>query len=153
IELARREVPDLHVVAFGPPEEFAHLPLPAGAEYHGGVPDAALPGLYGKSDMWLFTSRREGFGLPILEAMACRTPVIATPAGAAPLVLSHGGGRLLPACEPQPMARAIIDIARMDEPQWRTLSDAARDTALRYPWSAAIDAFERGLHRAIQRAS
>ena len=58
-------------------------------------------------DAWLFPSRAEGFGLPILEAKACRTPVVATPAGAAPELLSSGGGILVPHDDPAAMAAAI----------------------------------------------
>ncbi|MGC8714943.1 MAG: glycosyltransferase [Leptodesmis sp.] len=49
---------------------------------------------YSACDAWLFPSRYEAVGLPILEAMACRTPVIGTPAGIAPEMLSDGAGIL-----------------------------------------------------------
>jgi glycosyltransferase involved in cell wall biosynthesis len=51
---------------------------------------ADIPAIYQGCDLWLFPSLEEGFGLPILEAMACGTPVIGTPAGAAPDLIVDG---------------------------------------------------------------
>jgi glycosyltransferase involved in cell wall biosynthesis len=46
--------------------------------------------VYADCDVWLFASFSEGFGLPIIEAMACRCPVVATRAGCAPDVIKEG---------------------------------------------------------------
>ena len=51
---------------------------------------AEIPGIYQSCDLWLFPSTEEGFGLPILEAMASGTPVLGTPAGAAPDLIVDG---------------------------------------------------------------
>ncbi len=48
----------------------------------GAVPQADLPALYQGAALFLFPSRYEGFGLPVLEAAASKTPVITTSAGA-----------------------------------------------------------------------
>jgi len=111
-----------------------------------------LKSIYGACTGWLFGSRREGFGLPILEAMACRTPVIATPAGAAPELIDRGGGMLVKPEDPADMARAIEHIHALSETEWRDMSDLAYATAANYTWDDATDAFERALQSVIERA-
>jgi glycosyltransferase involved in cell wall biosynthesis len=48
------------------------------------VPDDDLPLFYNAADLFVTASLLEGFGLPVLEALACGTPVIAASAGALP---------------------------------------------------------------------
>jgi glycosyltransferase involved in cell wall biosynthesis len=148
LKLARKKIPKLRVVAFGASEITDDVPLPQGATYYHRAPDAQLKEIYAQADAWLFGTRIEGFGLPILEAMACRTPVIGTPAGAAPELLSKGGGILVPMEDPAAMASAIERVVAMSEPEWRDLSDNAYRTATRYTWEDATDRFEEALVRA-----
>ena len=44
--------------------------------FAGYVPDEDLPALYSLATIFAFPSHYEGFGIPILEAMACGTPVV-----------------------------------------------------------------------------
>ena len=84
-----------------------------------------------------------------IEAMACRTPVIGTPAGAAPQLLSGAGGILVAPESQHDMAKAIIRICTMSDQEWRTMSDAAYATATGYTWDDATDRFEAALVRAV----
>lgn len=149
-DIARRRVGKLDLVAFGVREEPAVLPLPNGAKFTAQPDQAILPGLYASCDAWLFGSRSEGFGLPILEAMACRTPVIATPAGAAPDLLAAGGGLLVRPEDPRDMAGAIERIVNLSDGDWRALSEQARRIASGYTWNDAADRFEAALEHAIR---
>ncbi|QDU70309.1 glycosyltransferase family 4 protein [Mucisphaera calidilacus] len=113
-------------------------------------PQQDIPSLYAASHAWLFPSRAEGFGLPILEAMACRTPVIGTPAGAAPELIGQGGGILVPHEDPQAMADAILRICNMPDHEWQAMADAAYQTATSYTWDDATDRFEQALATAAR---
>jgi glycosyltransferase involved in cell wall biosynthesis len=146
--LARQQMPDLKLVMFGSDIERDYLPIPREAEFLQNLPDEKLPGVYARCDAWLFGTRIEGFGLPILEAMACRTPVIATPAGAAPELLAGGGGALVPMEDCAAMAREIQRIVTLPDPQWQQMSAAAYHTATRYTWDDAAARFEAVLKRA-----
>jgi glycosyltransferase involved in cell wall biosynthesis len=62
----------------------------------GHVPDQYLPGIYQAADYFVLpTEELEGFGLVILEAMACGTPVLGTPVGAIPEIIGPFDERLI----------------------------------------------------------
>lgn len=153
LERVRATWPSVRVVAFGsskPPAEVLHDPA---FEFHHRPPQDAIRDIYARCDAWLFTSHVEGFGLPILEAMACRTPVIGTPAGAAPELIGEGGGILVPEANAGAIADAVLRVARMDDPAWRRMSDAAYRTATSYTWADAAARLEAALRRAIERSA
>lgn len=149
--LAAQKIPNLRLVALGGISPLPDLPLPPGTEYACRLPQNALKDFYAKCDAWLFGSRFEGFGLPILEAMACRTPVIGTPAGAAPELLTDGAGILVKPEDPEDMARAIEQICKLSESEWQVMSEAAYAKATAYTWDDATELFEKALHTAIDR--
>jgi glycosyltransferase involved in cell wall biosynthesis len=138
ISLAKACLPSLQVKVFGtrPPE--ASLPLPSWVEYYVAPSQKEIPGIYAACDVWLFTSEKEGFGLPILESMACRTPVLATHAGAAPDLIDGTNGTLLPASA-QAFANEIMRFAKMANSEWKGFSDMAYKTATSYSWEDATD--------------
>lgn len=85
---ARR--PGLRLVLTGThPHELP--PLPASVEVRGRVPDAELADLYRRASVVVVPSRYEGFGLPVVEAMAAGCPVAASTAGALPEVVGDAG--------------------------------------------------------------
>jgi glycosyltransferase involved in cell wall biosynthesis len=147
-ELAKENIPELRLVAFGNRTVTLDLPLPADADYTMRPAQDQIRNIYSRCDVWLLGSRSEGFGLPILEAMACRTPVIATPTGAAPELTAPGGGVIVPMDDPRGMAREIERIVHLPDEQWRVMSDIAYQTATKYTWDDATNLFEAALKRA-----
>jgi glycosyltransferase involved in cell wall biosynthesis len=145
--LARQQIPDLQVLAFGTEAVSAALPLPAGTQYFYRPAQADLRAHYAACDYWLFGSRLDSFGLPILEAMACRTPVIGVPIGAAPELIGQGGGVLVQKESARDMADAIIALCRGTDAEWKNLSDAAHATAHAYSWTDATRKLLRLLDR------
>jgi len=94
-----------------------------------------LVALYRGASALLYPSINEGFGLPLLEAMACGTPVVAARAGALPEV---GGGACLYA-EPgdvEALASAAGSILA-DEELARRLSGEGRARAASFTWAEA----------------
>ncbi|MEL7240464.1 MAG: glycosyltransferase family 4 protein, partial [Planctomycetota bacterium] len=121
-----------------------YLNLPDYVEYEFAPSQSRIADTYASADVWLVPSTLEGYGLPTLEAMACRTPVICTPAGAAPtLAREHGGGTLVPVSDPVAMAQAILDIEALSPEAWRIMSDAAYRTARSRRWEQTTDQFEQ----------
>ncbi len=152
VEIARRKLPDLQLVAFGNGTPGPDLPLPDDCEFSCKVPNERLRSVYARCDAWLFGTRIEGYGLPILEAMACRTPVIGTPAGAAPELIGQGGGYLVRPEDPEDMAAAIERLVSLPDPEWRALSDVAHATAMQHRWDDVADRFEAALVRAVEQS-
>jgi len=147
--LASKQLPDLRLVSFGLDKYNSRLPLPSGIRYYSNPLQNQIRDIYQSCDAWLFGSRSEGFGLPILEAMACRTPVIGTPAGASPELLAGGGGVLVRPEDPADMAAGIVRLCNLSAIEWRTLSDVAYNTAMKYNWDDATALFEKALMVAI----
>jgi glycosyltransferase involved in cell wall biosynthesis len=75
---------DRKLVVVGPrkDEELAAELERRGADVRGYVPKDELVSLYQRAACLVFPSRYEGFGLPVVEAMACGTPVVAAPEAA-----------------------------------------------------------------------
>ncbi len=145
LKRARKNIPNLKILAFGSKRPAPELPLPTFTEFYYRPKQEKIREIYSSCDLWLFGSRAEGFGLPILEAMACRTPVIATPAGAAPELLSNGGGVLLGDYTVDSMVKAILNINNMQESHWETMSEQAYEKAKSYSWDDATVLFEKSL--------
>lgn len=76
----------------------------------GPVTDLELHDWYRRADLYVSLSRHEGFGVPLVEAMAHRIPVLAWPAGAVPYTLD-GAGVLLTDRSPQAVAAAMLRLA------------------------------------------
>ena len=74
----------------------AEPPLTSRVTLAGHLHDGALAALYRRAVALLVPSLNEGFGLPVLEAMACGCPVVAARAGALPEVVGEAGLSLPP---------------------------------------------------------
>ena len=105
----------------------------------GFVDDADLPALYSAADLFVFPSLYEGFGLPLLEAMACGVPVISSDASSLPEVAATGGeptALLLPPGDEAAWSAAMLRLLT-DETARQRLITAGVAQAARFTWQAA----------------
>jgi len=100
--------------------------------FAGFVAEDDIPALYRRCLAHVFPSSYEGFGLPVLEAMACGAPTVTTPASSLPEVAGEAA-LLVPARERAPLAAAIRRL--VDEPALRQeLRTRGLDQAARFTW-------------------
>lgn len=153
LRIVRERFPNLRMVVFGAEPVTPELALPEYAEYHHLPPQQLIPKLYSSCDVWVCGSRREGFHLPPLEAMACRCPVVSTRVGG-PLdtVVDGENGYLVDIDDVETLAARVIDVLSLSEHDWRHMSDEALATATRYSWDDATDLFEAALKRIVGEA-
>lgn len=83
----------------------------------GDVPPATVPLYVNAANAVLIPSEREGFGLAVLEALACDVPVLATPVGIAPEVLSGLPGTVCAPCDPDIWRAALASHLGDGEPR------------------------------------
>jgi len=132
--LLRQERPELSLVLTGGGLE-ALGQLGPGIVRRGLVSRDELVSLYRRASCLVFPSLYEGFGLPLLEAMACGCPVAASKAGAIPEICSDAAV-VFDAQDPEAIAAGVEEaMARADE-----LRDAGTKRAARFTWDACARA-------------
>jgi glycosyltransferase involved in cell wall biosynthesis len=146
---AREQLPEIKLVAFAMRPPVASLPLPENSVFYLKPEQEKIKDIYAQCDVWLFGSRSEGCGLPLLEAMACRTPVIATKAGAAPELISPNAGRLIEIDDVDAMTNALVEIGSMGSQEWEQLSDRAYEVACKHDWKEKASDFEKSLRNKL----
>lgn len=153
IAMLRRKIPDLQVVSFGTRKPGRSLPLPPGTRFFLAPPQEQLREIYAMCDVFLMPSRSEGFGLPVLEAMACRCPVVATRTGCAPDVIREGvNGHVVDIGSAEGMAGALERVLTLGDDAWQGMSAAALETVSAYSWDDAADRFEAALQQVPSRS-
>lgn len=112
----------------------------------GATPEAELIALYRGAAALVYPSRYEGFGLPLLEAMGCGTPVIAARSSSIPEVVGDAGVLLDP--DDRPGWADAIERA-IDDREWaRSLAEAGAARAASFSWErAARETF--GVYRTL----
>ena len=109
---------------------------------------SSLPGFFGGALVVALPSRGEGFGLPVLEAMACGAAVLTTHRSSLPEV----GGDAVAYTEPDPDSIGIALSALIaDDDRRRTLAEAAATRAGEFTWTASAEAHMASYQRAVEQ--
>ncbi|MBV9323636.1 MAG: glycosyltransferase family 4 protein [Chloroflexi bacterium] len=125
------------------------LRLEDDVHFLGFVPEDELPLWYNAARLFAFPSLYEGFGLPVLEAMACGAPVVTSTAASLPEV----SGKAAVLVPPQDTDRIAQEMARvLDDPQLcMELRAAGRIQASRFSWRAMTDQTVASYSHAVGR--
>jgi glycosyltransferase involved in cell wall biosynthesis len=127
------------------------LGLKTTVRFEGYIPDERLPTYYQAADFFLLpTKALEGFGLVVVEALACGTPVLGTPVGAIPEILGELQPDLLfEGTRPEPIASGILkhlERAQADPQGYEALRRRCREYATaRFGWDRIVERLEKEL--------
>jgi glycosyltransferase involved in cell wall biosynthesis len=113
--------------------------------FTGIVLEEKLPSLYRGAEALIFPSLYEGFGLPILEAMACGTPVVTANITAMPEVAGNAALLVDPTSVEQ-IASAMARIAS-DSSLRQELRENGSARAAQFPWERTIS----GVHEVLRK--
>ncbi len=142
LERLRRDCPNVPRIVFGsdarpralPPRDYLRFPSVAKARE-----------LYSRSLVWFLASRSEGFGRPILEAMACGCAVVATDCGGPRDMIEDGvNGFLVPVGDVDRITERI-QLLLHDRAAREQIVANARRTVQRFSWSHTADLLEKAL--------
>ncbi len=117
----------------------------------GHVPErAGYRAVFRRASALVLPSEWEAYGFVLLEAMAARTPIVATSVGAVPEVVGQGRlGRLVPYGDPAALAAAIREVLTDADGTRRRVEDGAAHVR-GLDWSASAEGF-RALYREVAR--
>ena len=136
---SRRLTSEFDFLSFGGPEFhsaerqlFDSLGLRAGSVRRVGGSDAELADTYRRARAFVYPSRYEGFGIPPLEAMACRCPVVCADTSSLPEVVGNAAISFDPA--DQDSLRDALESACFDEERRAALIEAGIARAAHFSW-------------------
>ena len=119
-------------------EAMAAREAPGAVTFLGDIDDPAT--FLSAADVYAHISFQEGLPLAVLEAMACGTPVVATPAGGTPEVIRNGENGLLVSGDPDELADALGSLLESPGLRDRLAARASQDTAT-WAWTKTAAKF------------
>ncbi|HXF04837.1 MAG TPA: glycosyltransferase family 1 protein [Blastocatellia bacterium] len=139
-EIAHRLGTDALLVLVGPPgwlhrpifHRLERSPLRDKIVIVGAVPEDVLPSFYNGARVFVYPSLYEGFGLPVVEAMACGVPVITSATSSLPEAVGTAG-ILVPPDQPEEIGRAIHQLYH-DDVEWERRRASGIIQSHRFSW-------------------
>lgn len=142
----RREVPEVALIKVGRAhfeaerrrllDLAAELDVDAAIHFLDDVQDDDLPLLYNLAEICVMPSHYEGFGFPVLEAMACGTPVVSARASSLPEIVGDAAIQFDPG-DPRDLAQAVCTLLRDDAiRQQKTAAGTAQ--AAQFTWQRTV---------------
>lgn len=134
----------LLVIGPGPVDPYkklvARLGLNESVQFIGGVEPSSMPGYYNSADVVVLPSRKkaEGFGMTLIEAQACGTPVVAAAVGGIPFAVVDGEtGLLVPSGDTEALAEAVIKVLNDESLAKRLGQSGHKRASTEFTWDIA----------------
>lgn len=152
----KEKYPDLHMICTGRPFKPHELALLDELRLNNRVTllkasDRDLAELYARAECFVYPSLYEGFGIPILEAWACRCPVVLSRASCFPEIAGEAGCYFEPLSE-DAIAEAILSVLS-DEQKRHSLVDAGSERLKLFSWEEAAQATENVYRNVMMQRS
>jgi glycosyltransferase involved in cell wall biosynthesis len=143
--IARKIYPDIQLVMFGVKKEEQKVPIPDFAEFYQNPPQEKIREIYSSIDIFVSPSWTEGFGLPAMEAMACKCAVASTDTGGInDFSIPDKTVLISPPKNPEALAKNIITLLE-SEKKLKELSEAGFEHVKEFSWDKAAKRFEETL--------
>jgi glycosyltransferase involved in cell wall biosynthesis len=147
-EIVKKDYSNVRLVMFGPKPKKNELA--EDVEFHVLPTKDKLRKVYNSCDIFFFPSHSEGFGLPPIEAMACKLPVVTTNVGAMSDCVINGKTALI--SEPkhiESMAKNIIGLIKNSKTREK-IAEAGYEYVKKFTWERAVDKMEKTLLKHIK---
>jgi glycosyltransferase involved in cell wall biosynthesis len=139
------QMPDYRLVIVGPKgwmvdnmlQQTEQLNISDKVHFTGYVEQADLPLIYNMADVFIYPSVYEGFGLPVLEAMACGIPVITSNVSSMPEIVGDAGVLFAPN-DSQDLARSLLNLINNPMDRQR-LSLMGLERAASFTWNSTAE--------------
>jgi glycosyltransferase involved in cell wall biosynthesis len=155
---AKKTIPNMHLIVAGKGDatpSYQALAMELGitgdVSFPGFVEDKDLPRYYAGADVLALPSvnKSEGFGMVLVEAMACGTPVIGTAIGGITYVLNTTqGGVLVKPYDIPDLAAALTRIINTDDLHKRLSDNGSKAAREKFTWKSATKETQRIFQRA-----
>lgn len=152
VEEVKKTYPKLKVLTFG----ISKLDMPAlrglGIDFQLLPSQLKIREIYTNCDVWLASSRSEGFNLTAIEAMSCGTPIVSTKTGwPAEAVISYDNGILADIDDCEALTEGVNWFLGQTNESWKVLSRNAAETTDGYTWDKSCYQFEQILLNQVNK--
>jgi len=148
LEIIKKEKKNYRLIMFG--QKPRKNELPKDVEFHFLPVKEELRKLYNSCDIFIFPSRCEGFGLPPMEAMACKIPVVTTNVGA---VLDYAiPGETALVSEPydfENLANHTLELIK-DKQKRKRIAENGYKHIIQFNWNKSVNHLEKTFKKYVK---